>query len=400
MGRPKKVQTPLPEQSPSNPNQVQSLLGNAKLTVEAAKLKRKSEGEHDVGSVPTPCKAKTAPPPCPKVPQHRHRSKSPANVAVKATPAKAGPAKPAAPPPKASSAFQRVQDVLVRAKAMKLEVDARAKATAPAKQPAEPAKQPAAPAKPASPVTTPKASCTVPAAPALASKAVSVPLQSPPPKAVTKASSEDSLADSLDLTTPPPTKAFLSPPGGSTETLTTAVDTPDHVDTMEDSDMGIDEWHGHSWKSYGGYDGTYSGGWDWSHGWNASGYSRSWSWGNETLEYPYDSQWRLDPSPHSTWRPGDDSQQVREFLAGRQPSFMEQLSEAGESKDADQLSVTAQEGENENEGEENAAEEKWMRDKKGNFISPAALYMRFYRKLRSKLESKSSQFLFLFLLQL
>jgi hypothetical protein len=79
---------------------------------------------------------------------------------------------------------------------------------------------------------------------------------------------------------------------------------------------------------------------------------------------------------------------------------MEQLSEAGESKDADQLSVTAQEGENENEGEENAAEEKWMRDKKGNFISPAALYMRFYRKLRSKLESKSSQFLFLFLLQL
>ena len=81
MGRAKKEKTPLPEQSPSNPNQVQSLLSKAKETLAMAKQKRKCEGEEGIESVPTPCKAKTAPP-CPKVPQHRLRSKSPASMAA------------------------------------------------------------------------------------------------------------------------------------------------------------------------------------------------------------------------------------------------------------------------------------------------------------------------------
>lgn len=405
MGRPKKEKTPLPEQSPSNPNQVQGLLSKAKETLALAKQKRKCEGEEGIESVPTPCKAKTAPP-CPKVPQQRLRSKSPANMtaAPKQAPPKPAPApKPAASAP-SSSAWDRVQAVLVRAKAMKMDVDQKSKAA-----PAPPPKQ-AAPAPPA------KQAATVVKAAPLVIKAVS----SPPPKAVAKATSAENLSPGsvakspdgetlekapalppADPVTPPP-KASLTSPQGSVETLTSTADTmPDMSEESGKDDGWGENWKGH-WESNQAYYG-------WNYGWHGSyGYHPHY-WDSPG----YDSQWRYDPSPHSSWREhcpptpgsvtGSDAQsQVRECLANRMPSFADKLSKAGEVDENEDMETRPvpndevskelpgelgeeQVGDDDNDDEE-GGEERWMRDKRGNIISPKALYMRFYRKLRSTLE--------------
>lgn len=390
MGRPKKERQPLPEQSPSNPNQVQSLLSKAKETLALAKQKRKCEDGEGIESVPTPCKAKTVPP-CPKAPLQRLRSKSPANMATnpKSAPSKAAPPpKPAASAP-SSSALDRVQEVLVRAKAMKMDVDQRSKAA-----------QTLPPPKPAATV--------VKAAAPLVIKAVSPP---PPPKAVAKATSAENLApgsvdgESLDKApasspepvTPPP-KASLTSPHGSVETLTSTAETaPDmtgesgHEDWV---DSGTDDWgsNGTIWK-------------DDYYGWNSYGYHGYYDWRPRYWESPgYDSQWRYDPSPHSSWRdacpptPGSETSHVRECLANRLPSFVDKKAHEGDALVTDDTTSSPNEGvpkeplgetgdgEDLDDDDEEGGEEKWMKDKHGNIISPKALYMRFYRKLRSTLE--------------
>eukprot|EP00435_Cladocopium_sp_Y103_P034854 s2306_g9.t1 len=375
MGRPKKEKAPLPEQSPSNPNQALSLLSKAKETLALAK-KRKTEGGEGVESVPTPCKAKTVPP-CPKAPQQRLRSKSPANMAVAP---KQPPPKPAASAP-SSSAFDRVQAVLAKAKAMRMDVEQNSKA--------------APPPKPTPPVAKAK---TAP----LAIKAVGLPA---PPKAVSKTPAEslapesvskapnESLGKAPALPSPepatPPPKASLSSPHGSMETITSTADTTPDTNGESGQD-DVQEDLGNSWGGEWGTSGTYK-------GWNSYGWDGSYDWRHSHYwDSPgYDSQWRYDPAPHSTWRPysaeycpttpGSDTH-VREFLANRQPSFAEKLSKAAETptgEDGSPKDPPDELGEEPDEDDE-GGEEVWMQDKKGNIISPKALYMRFYRKLRSK----------------
>ena len=170
-------------------------------------------------------------------------------------------------------------------------------------------------------------------------------------------------------------------------------------------ESGKDEW-GENWKGHWESNQAY-------YGWNSYGWHGSYGYHPHYWDSPgYDSQWRYDPSPHSSWREycpptpgsvtGSDAQsQVRECLANRLPSFADKLSKAGEVDGNDDMETRPvtdevskelpgelgeeQIGDDENDDEE-GGEERWMRDKRGNIISPKALYMRFYRKLRSTLE--------------
>lgn len=396
MGRPKKTPVELPKQTTTDPNMAKALLANAKALV-AGSVKRKAES--DVGSVPTPCKAKSAPPqppPCPKQPQHRIRSKS--------------PAQPTAPAPK-SSAFEGVTAVLAKAKALRL--SAVPKCSTP---PPKAAQLKLAP--PPKPKTTGEAKPEPKAAPTPSPEE----LPESPHGSTKSTSPEHAPSEATPpaggFTTPSPKPNLASPPS-VTSVASTSMESIEGKNKDKEGEGEDDyfcnsqvEYYGRQGKSwwrpgadwypclwYYDYDKkrhmTCWGDsvWDSQNGWNNHSDWGS-DWGNGSWER---STNEVSPEEFG----GHES--VRHALATRQPSFLSQLSGAageletpshppsvapsvapnspGEGTPPSEPD-TAQEGGN---AHGDAVDDRWRKDKYGNPLSPHALYMRFYRRLRSTL---------------
>ena len=430
MGRPKKVVPPPPPQALANPNAAQDYLAKARALV--AQTKRKNDTDVTADE-PVRVKAKpvvtpepsSSPPKACAMPSVRVRGKSPGRISAsppakappvasrtvtsgKASPAvppkPAAPAKapPAAPPTgavttEASSAFDRVKDVLQKAKDKRVSLEA---------------------------------ACAKPAAPAVAANAPQIPpkaapglsIKPPPQKAVSRESLQSSLAEtpkapskactepkapSKDTSSPmeldtPPVKAPAvppTPPNTASTSATSLVTSPVAPKKLW-GETEEEPWYNSQRDYFGSRGESWWGNWD-SYG-GPTWYYDSWKnrdvycWGPESWVVDRQSTWDYGsgdattpvPSPAGTEEaPGD----VRSTLANRMPSRLSVTtsSEAAETPDGDGADE-ADPGEAEPaEDGENGTGDKWRLDKRGNPLSPAALYMRFYRNIRSIMAKKS-----------
>lgn len=91
----------------------------------------------------------------------------------------------------------------------------------------------------------------------------------------------------------------------------------------------------------------------------------------------------------------EETSDVRLTLANRMPSRVSvAASEAGETPETpntDGQEIDQQEGAEPAEDVQNGTGDKWRLDKHGNPLSPPALYMRFYRSIRSIMANNYSK---------
>ena len=279
---------------------------------------------------------KATPPPVPKVPG----------------------SKPSPPPqPSSSAQFQKIGAVLAKAKETRLL--------------AEQAKNGISGDVPATKGSPPQPKTGLPTISPISVKSTSVAkgVVTPPPKR----------PDSPELS-PPPT----IPAPNLKRTLTFSGAT--EVDSQEISPTEVGE-------ISGGMESTWDNGWGWwdnwsapnTWGWNHGNYSSywgsdySWGWG-----WPEEDQTPPTPSSAESEIPED----VHAALAQRKPTQESLSPQAPENPDPEPEAVTPRTGEDAEPREDQPCldptdTEAWRKDRKGRLLSPHALYMRFYRDIRS-----------------
>ena len=205
--------------------------------------------------------------------------------------------------------------------------------------------------------------------------------------------------DSSSLTTPPPKVTFKSPPVSPPSRMT-------RLDSMDSQESYWDEsWNGGcGQREYYGSRGQSwwrdSGDWGWGHNWwwNANKNEYVVCNGSNSWTVPYDhvsaeaspTEPGESPSPAHVETPGSEhpaSADVHSRLAARRPTTdlqdpAEAMKSPGESEAADTASKSGDQAET-SPGNQGGQDDGWRRDKKGNLLQAGALYMRFYRKVRS-----------------
>eukprot|EP00435_Cladocopium_sp_Y103_P025551 s3436_g6.t1 len=429
MPRPKKAVQPVP---PMDPTVVHGFLAKARAMVESVGGKRKSSDDTSAlappppptkakGSAPPPTKAKgSAPPPSkctpgvspacpvtskvspPPAPATRVRGKSPEGVVLPATKPKAlslTPVPPKGPqnsgPASSSgiSAFERTRQALLDAKTTREATEGKAaavavKAIANTVKPKETEPEHAAgdDKTPSSEVPMDVVDVETPDA---------KPAQPVPPNAM------DVLA-----TPPPKANQFASPKGspdgvGSDVATTVGGSSRSLSDEFDDDDP---RWlQGHSQRSYYGSRGEswWSGGADWypahyCYYWDHNRNRGVYAWGDQSWTYK-SPEWKEHgswegkdetPSPDAPALP-DEGDNVRGVLNSRLPttSFSPDEASPDASTPGEAHSEVPAPSEAVGTGEDGAPAapegKTWRTDKHGNPLNPAALYMRFYRQIRS-----------------
>ena len=88
-------------------------------------------------------------------------------------------------------------------------------------------------------------------------------------------------------------------------------------------------------------------------------------------------------------QPTFEPQTVEKAAGEPEPDLQENQGECGDEADQQQVDEEHdQEPEIRHDGEPPLGDDNWRRDKKGNLLNPGALYMRFYRRVRSILLSQ------------
>jgi len=213
----------------------------------------------------------------------------------------------------------------------------------------------------------------------------------------------------MHLTTPPVKEHAVTatPP----DTISTA-DTSLATSSVEPKQLGWETEEEPWYDSQRDYFGSRGESW-WSN-WDCYGgptwYYDSWKnrdvycWGPQSWVVDRKSTWDYGSGDaHSPRVPSPSdmeettSPDIRSTLANRMPSWVSvasAASEAGETPETpntDGQEVDQQEGAEPAEDVENGTGDKWRLDKHGNPLSPPALYMRFYRSIRSIMANNYSK---------
>ena len=362
--------------------------GELESPTPATKAKANTSVKQDetpvVAAVPSPSKAPSPVMPPPAGPPLRLRSKTPESIAVPVQPKAAAPAQmlkasgsppakhaaPAEPEaPKANaptpslltgSAFERTQEILAKAKALRV------------------ATEKAAPAE-----HTPAENTNVTATPTVDGKVTDV------------------------IVTPPPKASFKSPAPETPVSKMTKLDSFDSQDSRWDYPHSQKEWYGSQGKSWWNDDAY---GWSWGQNTFYDGNKNRWvgCWGSNA--WTWDSTWeqpdqhspdQSSPVPSPTTSPSDQgtAPAAHSRLAARQPTFEEPGNGVVATVPPHEVvpetpvvpgtpaTVAASENEHTDETVEGVPDaessDEWRRDKSGVLLNPQALYMRFYRKIRS-----------------
>lgn len=378
MARPKKAA--VQPSTPADPNAAQAYLAKARALVDSMKRKDAPPGTEPPVSV----KAKAEPP-----------------APVVSEPLPKVPPKPASAPPQATAQGPSSKDTTLAAKASQ-----------PVKPPPPAPKISSAPAASAAPPAKPAESVSpVAHEPAAPAKAPSV--QPPPPKA--NGTETSMLSPGTNTNTPPAKNTFASPAATlSSESLATEVDdersplAPKAID-VDSADDGLQYnsqvhyygsrgeswWRCDPWETYGGkqwfYDHdkqryVFTSGRDcWVQEWDGNWKDESWNGESGDARKSPDNEATSASVATDTPAAEGDSDRVRSALAQRAPS---QLEVAPDTPQASAEDPGDEAGDAAPPGDAPAPaqvkdEDKWRYDKHGHPVKPHALYMRFYRSIRS-----------------
>eukprot|EP00435_Cladocopium_sp_Y103_P042867 s1915_g11.t5 len=402
MGRPKKAPPVLPKASMTP---VHDILAKARALVDASGKRKVA----DESTTPRPCVSKakvSAPAPvtspqvvkaCPPPPVKRVREKS--SEPCTAAKSKGIVMKAVPMPTKANGNPPAKEGIVMKAVPM------------PPKTSETPPGMKAVP-------TPAKAKSGLPPPPKTSSPSVSEPNESPPTTASTSSSAsqrtQEHLAKAKQLRlakendgegAPPKPDDVPDPPMSPVRKLGDFEDngdgTPDEETgfkkcktdaTWEYDEYGADfacsqrEYYGRQGKSWWRDDGWEN---QWGKNWYWDPYQNRYVWTHGSRSWTTDSFWSEPSEAPQTPVGSPQSVEVHTKLAARQPTQPDlgtpaRTEAASDTPGSKPGPGQEQDAAQEVESDDDSGAESWRRDKYGNVLNPNALYMRFYRRLRSK----------------